>query len=89
MNIEYDSELVYNDNDKYIKTKMKSYGNKINTNFQGKKISKEGASYMWLSLIMLNSVIRVNIKYYPQIPFEECKYEIKKIIKWKMLLMMI
>ena len=46
MNIEYDSELVYDDNDKYIKTKMKSYGNKINTNFQGKKISKEGASYM-------------------------------------------
>ena len=37
MNIEFDSEPVYGDNDKYIKTKIKSYGDKINTNFQGKK----------------------------------------------------
>ena len=28
MNIEFDSELVYDDNDKYIKTKVKSYGDK-------------------------------------------------------------
>ena len=27
---------------------------------------------------MLDSVIRANKKYYPQIPLEECKYEIKK-----------
>ena len=30
MNIEFDSEHVYGDNDKYIKTKMKSYGDKMN-----------------------------------------------------------
>ena len=28
MNIEFDSALVYGDNDKYIKAKIKSYGNK-------------------------------------------------------------
>ena len=33
MNIEFDSEPVYGDNDKYIKTKIKSYGDKVNTNF--------------------------------------------------------
>ena len=33
MNIEFDSELVYGDNDKCIKTKIKSYGDEINTNF--------------------------------------------------------
>ena len=27
---------------------------------------------------MLDSVIRVNKKYYPQIRLEKCKYEIKK-----------
>ena len=37
MNIIFDSEPVYGDNDKYIKTKIKSYGDKVNTNFQGKK----------------------------------------------------
>ena len=35
MNIKFDSEPVYSDNDKYIKTKINSYGDKINTNFQG------------------------------------------------------
>ena len=29
-------------------------------------------------MIMLDSVIRVNKKYYPQRLLEECKYEIKK-----------
>ena len=78
INIELDSELVYGDNDKYIKTKIKSYGGKVNTNFQSKKIPKENASYKCLSLIMLDSVIGVSKKSYPQILLEECKYEIKK-----------
>ena len=41
LNIKFDSELVYGYNDKYIKTKIKMYGDKVNTNFQGKKIPKE------------------------------------------------
>ena len=31
-----------------------------------------------MSLIILDSVIRVSKKYYPQILSEECKYEIKR-----------
>ena len=77
MNIEFDSEPVYGDNDKYIKAKIKLFGDKVNTYFQGNKIPKENASYKCLSLIMLDSVIRVNKKYYPQTLLEECKYEIK------------
>ena len=38
---------------------------KVNTNFQGKKLPKENASYKYLSLLMLHYVIRVNKKYYP------------------------
>ena len=44
MKKQFDSELVYGDNDKYISTKIKSYGDKINTNFQDKKIPKENSS---------------------------------------------
>ena len=33
MSIKLDSEPVYGDNDKYIKTKIKLYEDKINTNF--------------------------------------------------------
>ena len=50
---------------------------KVNTNFQGKKEPKENASHKCLPLIMLDSVIRGNKKYYPQTLLEECKYEIK------------
>ena len=64
INKKLDGELVHDDNDKYIKTKIKSYGDKVNTNFQGKKIPKENTSYKCLSLIMLDFVIRVNKKYY-------------------------
>ena len=78
MNIKFDHEPVYGDNDKYIKTKIKIYGDKVNTNFQSKKVPKENASYKCLSLIMLDSVIRVNKKYYAQTLMEECKYEIQK-----------
>ena len=35
MNIEFDSEPIYGDNDKYIKTKIKMYEDRLNTNFQG------------------------------------------------------
>ena len=71
MNIEFDSEPVYGGNDRYIKTKIKLYGDKTNTNFQGE-------TYTCLSLIMLDSVIRANKKYYPQTLLEECKYKPKK-----------
>ena len=76
MKIEFDSEPVYGDNDKYIKTKIKVYENSVNTNFQGKKVPKENASCKCLSLIMLDSAIRINKKYYPQTLLEECKYVI-------------
>ena len=75
MNIEFESEPVYGDVDKYIKTKIKTYGDKVNTNFQGQKVPKENASYKCISLIMLD---KVNKKYYPQTLLEECKYAIRK-----------
>ena len=77
MNIEFDSESAYGDRDKYVKTKIKMYGDRVNKNFQGKKVPKENTS-KYLSLIMLNSVIRLNKKYYPQTLLEECKYVIRK-----------
>ena len=78
MNIKFDSEPVYGDNDKYIKTKIKSYKDKVNTNFQGNKIPKESASYKCLSLMMLDSVIRANKRYYSQALLKECKAAITR-----------
>ena len=36
------------------------------------------ASYNCLSIITLDSVVKVKKKYYPETILEECKYEIKK-----------
>ena len=57
LSIKLDSEPFYGDNDKYIKVKIKLYGDKISTNFQGKKIPKENASYKCVSLIILESLL--------------------------------
>ena len=40
LNIEFDSEPVYGDGEKYIKTKIKNYEDRVNTNFQSKKVLK-------------------------------------------------
>ena len=53
LNIKFDSEPVYGEGDKYIKTKIKMYGDRENTHFQGKKEPKENASYKCLSLLLL------------------------------------
>ena len=49
------------------------------TNFHNKKIPKEKAPCKCLSIIMLDSVIKANKKYYPQTFLEECKYVQEKI----------
>ena len=70
--------MINNVNDEYIKTKIKIYKDKVNTNFQGEKVPKENSSYKCLSLIILDSVIKASKKYYPQTLLEVCKYEAKK-----------
>ena len=57
MNVEFDSEPVYGDNDKHIKTRIKLYGYKINRNFHKKGIPRENESYKCLSLIMLRTIL--------------------------------
>ena len=83
LKIEFDSEPVYGDNDKYIKTKVKIYAGSMImtgiTNFQSKKMPKEKVPCKCLSIIMLDSVIKSKKKYYPQTLLEECKYEQGKI----------
>ena len=64
---------------KYIKSKKPfSYEGKINTNFHSIKVKKEGAQYISLSVILINSVFRTDKNYYPHMFLEECKYVIKE-----------
>ena len=47
MNIKFDSKPVYGDNDKYIKTKITSHQEKVNTIFQGNEGPKENESFKY------------------------------------------
>ena len=73
---EFDSNSVYNE--KYIKTKTKVYNKKINTDFLGNKMWKEGSEYICLSVFLLGSVYKKDKNYYPQVLLEECKHVIKE-----------
>ena len=54
-----------------------SYNRKINTTFHNNKKPKEGPEYIFLSVILLDSVYKKDKSYYPQVFLEECKYVIK------------
>ena len=79
LKIDFESKPVYGDDDKYIKTKIKIYAGSMIKNFHNKKMPKEKAPCKCLSIIMLDSVIKANKKYYPQTLLEECKYVQEKI----------
>ena len=74
MEINFESNPVYGDHVKYIEAKMKIYAGSVITNFHNKKMPKEKAPCKCLSIIMIDSVIKANKKYYPQTFLEECKY---------------
>ena len=83
MSIDFDSKTTYGDDDKYIKTKIKTYKDSITTNFYNKKGSKkipeEKIPHKCLSIIILDSVLYAYEKYHPQTFLEECKYAQEKI----------
>ena len=79
MKINFESKPVYGGDVKYIKTKIKMYAGSIITNFHNKKMPKEKAPCKCLPIIMIDSVIKANKKYYPQTFLEECKYLQEKI----------
>ena len=79
MKITFKSRPVYGEDVKYMKTKIKTYAGNIITNFHNKKMPKEKAPCKCLSIIMIDSVIKANKKYYPQTLLEECNYKQEKI----------
>ena len=80
MKIDFNTKTTYgDDDDKYIKTKIKTYSDIIITNFHNKKMPKEKVPCKCLSIIMLDSVIESDEKYYPQTFLEAQKYVQEKI----------
>ena len=76
LNIKFHSQPIYDD--KYIKTKVKTFSNMINTLFSGDEIPKERIPYVCISAICIDSILRVDKKNYPQVYLEQCKYKTTK-----------
>ena len=73
------SDPVYNN--KYINTKIRSYNNDIKTNFydidnKNNKLPEKNKPYKCISLISLDSIVKINKKYYPQTLLQECVYKL-------------
>ena len=88
LKIEFQSKPVYGNDGKYIKTIIKIYAGSMITNLHNKKVPKEKTPCKCLSIIIFDSVIKANKKYYSQSLLEECKY-LQEKIKIENLLMVI
>ena len=78
MGIKFNTIPTYGHDEKYIKTKIKTYENNITINFYhkkgSKKVPKEKIPHKCLSIIILDSILYAYEKYHPQTFLEECKY---------------
>ena len=75
---ESDSEPVYNKF--FLKTKIKSYCDGA-TDFHDKELSKADSNYTCLAVITIDSALKKDEKYYPQVFLKECKYTEKEVIR--------
>ena len=79
MGIDFESQGTYGDDDgKYKNTKVKTYKDSTTTNIYDKTGFKEEPEekipHEYLSIIVIDCVLYVCEKYYPQTFLEECKY---------------
>ena len=74
---EFDSKPVYNKN--FLKTKIKFHGDEV-TDFYNRKIPKVDSNHTCLAVISLDSALKKDENYYPQVFLNEGKYIEKKVI---------
>ena len=56
---------------KYLRTKVREFDGIIKTNFLGKGVPKENTHYTCIACITIDSVMRMDNKYFPLIYLEE------------------
>ena len=60
LNVKFNSQPIYDG--KYLKTKVKTFNNTINTLFSGDEIPKERMHYVCISGICIDSVLKTDKK---------------------------
>ena len=77
LGIKFHSEPIYEQ--KYLKAKVREFDGVMKTNFLGNDVPKENMHYTCIACITIDSVMKMDKKYFPQVYLEECKYTINKI----------
>ena len=62
--------------DRYIKTKIRTYGDKVYTNFRGWNVSENDIECKSFVAIPIDSLLVYEDKYYLQVYLENCAYEV-------------
>ena len=73
--IKLSSDIIYDD--QYIKTKVNTF-KMIKTLLDDDKIPEEKIKYECIPCISVDSVLKLEKKYYPQVYLEQCKYKAKE-----------
>ena len=64
-----------------MKTKIKFHGDEV-TDVYDKKVPKVDSNHTCLAVISLDSALKKDDNYYPQVLLKECKYIDKKVIRY-------
>ena len=73
-NIELDALPVYDN--KYIKIKIRTYGDKVYTNFHDSNVPEDNTECESFTVISIDSLLVWNEKYYLQVFLDNCAYKI-------------
>ena len=75
LSIKFHSKPVYDQT--YIKAKVRELDGVIKTNL-GDEIPKRNMHYTCIACIIIDSIMKMDKKNYPQVYLEECKCRVKK-----------
>ena len=73
-NIESDASPVYDD--RYIKTKIRRFGDKVYTKFRGLNVPEDSAECQSFTFISIDSLLSYDNKYYLEIYLDNFAYKI-------------
>ena len=63
-------------NDRYMKSKIRTYGDKIYTNVRGLNVTEDDIEWESFTIISINSLLSYDKKYYIQAYLDNCVYKI-------------
>ena len=76
LNVKLHGQLIYDE--KYIKTKVKTFNSMINTLFLGDEIPKEKIHYVCIPEVCIDSMLKIDKKNHTQVYLEQCKFKVKR-----------